>query len=227
MAKQKKGKPNRFLKWTHRVVYTLCLLVIVFVLAIFLANWFVVYSTSKHTYSNIENVPANDVGLVLGTSKNLVSGGANIYFHARMKAAAALYHTGKVKHLIVSGDNRYQNYNEPRDMYRQLLELGVPVAAITMDYAGFRTLDSVVRSQKVFQQSSITIVSQKFHNHRALLIARHHGIEASAYNAPMPDNLVSPRVGYREVLARCKALLDIYFLGKQPHFLGETIDIEV
>lgn len=227
MATNKNGFVKGAIKWTRRITYTLALVVFALLVSITIINWHVVHTTAAFIHNNLDSIPSTDVGLVLGTSKHLVQGGPNIYFQARMSAAADLYHTGKIKHLIVSGDNRHENYNEPRDMYRQLLELGVPASAITMDYAGFRTLDSVIRSQKIFKQKKIVIISQRFHNHRAIFIARFHGLDATAYNAPMPDGIASTRLGYREILARCKAVIDLYILGKEPYFLGETIDIGV
>ena len=102
---------------------------------------------------------------------------------------------------------------------------GVPESAITLDFAGFRTLDSVVRSKKVFQQNKITILSQRFHNHRAIFIADRYGIDAVAYNAADAFSGVNTKTELREYLARCKAVIDLYILKKQPKFLGEKIDI--
>ncbi len=212
------------LKWMGYAVTAALLVSITFV---FSANYLVVNKSKAYIHDQADELPDSLVGLVLGTSKYVVSGRLNEFFESRMQAAAELYHMGKVKHLIVSGDNRQASYNEPRDMYRRLVELGVPGSAITLDYAGFRTLDSVIRSQKIFQQSNIIIISQAFHNHRAIFIARHHGLEAYAYSAQMPVYQNTTRTSMREVFARCKAVIDVYILRKQPYFLGETIDLEV
>jgi SanA protein len=132
---------------------------------------------------------------------------------------------GKVDFLLVSGDNRTRRYNETRDMRRALIKLGVPPNRVVCDYAGFRTLDSIVRAEKVFGQASLTIVSQKFHNERAIFIAQHKGIDAIGFNAPglvTPDSLV---ILFREQLARVKTILDVYVLDTPPKFLGEKISI--
>ena len=189
-------------------------------------NYWVIWSCSGKMYNDLNKVGYSDVALVLGTSKSINGKWDNPFFTNRMKAAADLFHTGKVKHILVSGDNGTKRYNEPRDMRQALLKLGVPDSCITMDFAGFRTLDSVVRSKKIFQQKRITIVSQEFHNYRALFIAQHYGIDAIAYNASPPSQ-PTPKTTFREYLARPKAILDLYILNTQPKFLGEKIDIQV
>ncbi len=194
---------------------------------IWVCNFWVERSTSKQVFDTIKSIPPNDVGLVLGTSKYLKGGYQNPYFYYRMEAAAQLYHAGKVKHLLVSGDNRLKSYNEPKQMQAALLERGVPESAITLDYAGFRTLDSVVRSKAVFGQQKITIISQKFHNQRALFIANRRGVTAVGYNAKDVSFRLGIKIRLREYLARCKAILDIIILNKQPKFLGEKITITI
>ena len=161
-----------------------------------------------------------------GMDSKTLSEVADPFFTTRMEAAAALYHAGKVRHILVSGDNSTNNYNEPRDMRKKLLNLGVPKEAITMDFAGLRTLDSVIRSKEIFQQRKIIIVSQAFHNYRAIFIAQYHGIDAIAFNAEYPAAATSKTL-WREFFARPKAILDLYFLGTQPKFLGKKIDIRV
>src|SRR5205085_2867101 len=141
------------------------------------ANLWIEKSTEKHLYNRIEDLPEKDVALVLGTSKN-GRYGINTYFKHRMIAAADLYFSGKVKKILVSGDNHIKTYDETTDMAEYLIDLGVPDKAIIRDYAGFRTFDSVVRAQKVFHCNSLIIVSQNFHNQRAVFIAHHFGIDA-------------------------------------------------
>lgn len=200
------------------------LLLLVFIWA---CNYWVEKSTANQVYNNIDKLPQNDVALVLGTSKYTSNGYQNPYFYYRIEAAAKLYLTKKVKHILVSGDNRFKNYNEPKQMQEALEKRGIPTSAITLDYAGFRTLDSVVRSKEVFGQKRITIVSQKFHNHRALFIANRRNINAVAYNAHDIDLRFGLKTMLREYLARCKAVLDIILLNKQPKFLGKKININI
>lgn len=190
------------------------------------ANVLVLSFVSSKVYSDIEKVSYSDVALVLGTSSSVNGRTENPFFTHRITAAAELFFEGKVKHILVSGDNSSMHYNEPRDMRHALIKLGVPDTCITMDFAGLRTLDSVVRSHKIFQQKRITIVSQEFHNYRALFIAKHYGIEAVAYSAAYPEK-ASMKTIFREYLARPKALLDLYLFDTQPKFLGDKINIRV
>lgn len=179
----------------------------------------------QRVYEQTDTIPYQAVTLVLGTNSKRKNGATNFYFEYRMDAAAALYHAGKTSHLLVSGDNSRKEYSEPAEMKEALINRGVPVAAITMDYAGFRTLDSVERCKAVFQQDSIIIVSQKFHNIRALFIADKKDITAIALNAPTPAIHAKSKVRYREYLARVKAVLDLYILNKKPRFYGDPIDL--
>ena len=194
---------------------------------IWACNFWVEQSTKEQVFDTIQDIPSNEVGLVLGTARYLNGGYRNPYFDYRIAAAAQLYHVGKVKHLLVSGDNRLKSYNEPKEMQAALMEKGIPESAITLDYAGFRTLDSVVRSKAVFGQEKVTIISQKFHNQRALFIANQRGVIAIGYNAKDVSLRLGIKVRIREYLARCKAILDIVILNKQPKFLGEKVTINI
>ena len=182
------------------------------------------YSKSR-VYDSVADIPHCHTALLLGTSPEGRFGGPNRFFIARINATVELYNAGKVDRILVSGDNRYKNYNEPEAMKQSLIEKGIPSEIIFLDYAGFRTFDSVIRAKEVFGQSSFIVVSQKFHNERAVFIAGKKGIDALGYNA----RDVSLRSGgmithVREWGARCKVFLDLLF-GKKPHFLGEPIDI--
>jgi len=172
-------------------------------------------------FRSVENVPVNDVALVLGTGKMTARGNLNLHFKQRIDAAAALYRAGKVRHLLVSGDNHIKGYDEPSDMRDALLATGVPDSAITRDYAGFRTLDSVVRAKQVFGLSRCTIVTQEFHCPRALWVAQRRGLNAVAFAAPdVQMRGWSARVKAREYLARAWCALDLYALNRQPKFPG-------
>lgn len=192
-----------------------------------LSNLWIIYSTHDQIYKSIEAIPPTDVALVLGTSKRLKSGETNPYFNFRIDAAEKLYKTGKVKHLILSGDNQTRYYNEPQYMREALLKKGVPDRVITLDYAGLRTLDSVVRCKKIFGQSKFIIVTQQFHAYRAVFIAKNFDIEATAFVADNISLSKSFSVIGREFLARPKAILDLFFLNIDPKFLGEKEDINV
>ncbi|HEY1790799.1 MAG TPA: ElyC/SanA/YdcF family protein [Verrucomicrobiae bacterium] len=172
-------------------------------------------------YRSIAAMPEREVGLVLGTSKSTRHGTPNLHFNQRIDAAVALYRAGKVRHLLVSGDNHAASYDEPRDMRNALVAAGIPANAITCDYAGFRTLDSVVRAGQVFGLSQCTIISEEFHCPRALWIAQEHGLDAIAFAAPdVSLKGWSLRADVREQLARAWCGVDLYVLHRGPKFPG-------
>jgi SanA protein len=162
----------------------------------------------------------------LGTSKYLWNGKRNLYYTNRIKAAVDLYNHNKIDFIIVSGDNRNRNYNEPITMYNDLVQAGIPNRKIILDYAGFRTLDSVVRGKEVFGQDKFTIVSQSFHNQRAVYIARNKGIEAIAFNTEDVTGILTLKVQMREIAARMLVIFDMA-ISRQPHFLGEKVVVPV
>ncbi len=181
------------------------------------------YAEGK-TYSSLAQIPKNKVGLILGTSKYQVGGGINPYFKYRIEATVRLFNAGKIDYILVSGDNGKRYYNEPHDIKVALLKRGIPLDKIVLDYAGFRTLDSVVRAKLVFGQDSITIISQKFHNIRAIYLAVKHGMHPIAYNAQDPADGLA--VHLREYLAKTKAYFDVLF-DVQPKYLGKPIHIGI
>jgi SanA protein len=214
-------KPNViFRKWV------LLLISFIFIVVPFICYWSVDFFSEPYTYHQIEQVPENEVGLVLGTSKYLKGKMLNPYFKNRIEAATSLYKARKIKFIVVSGDNSTLSYNEPRDMQKALIEAGIPKEVIYLDYAGFRTLDSVIRCKKVFGQDRFTIISQDFHNKRAIYISRMSGIQAVAYNAKEVSNMdMSLRIKTREFFARVKAFIDVHIIKEQPKFLGDKIAI--
>lgn len=179
-------------------------------------------------YTSTAQVPVNDVAVVLGTSMKVGNGKyINPFFHNRMVAAAELYKAGKVRHILVSGANPSKYYDEPTDMLEYLVRLGVPAEAITRDYAGFRTLDTVVRAREVFGLDRYVIVTDKFHTYRTLFLARHTGADCVAYAARDVQIRWSLKTKIRERFANLKALLDVYVLRTQPKFLGPKESISV
>lgn len=169
-------------------------------------------------YTRIEEVPAREHGLLLGTSRVVRGGFLNEYFYRRIRAAVRLYKAGKVKKIIVSGDNRRKGYNEPQDMKEALMAGGVPEEAILMDFAGFRTLDSVVRARNVFGVTIFTVISQQFHCERAVYLARAKGLDAVGFAAEEVPARFRFKNAFREPLARAKAVLDLHLLRTRPRF---------
>jgi SanA protein len=208
-----------------KIIKCFSIITLLSLLAIYFCNRFINTSTNAHIYSDINSIPQRKVGLVLGASKKTTRGTDNFYFSYRIQAAYQLYKAGKVKYLLLSGDNHIKGYDEPSDMREALMALGVPDTCIILDYAGFRTLDSVVRCKVVFGEDSITIVSQEFHNQRALFIACKNNIHAIAFNAKEVNRNYSFKTRFREYFARVKCVLDIYILYTSPKFLGAKIKI--
>jgi SanA protein len=219
----KKGGASLFRRLL-RLALGLVLLLVVFVAGV---NYYVTTANRDRLYTDLTKVPPAEVALVLGTSPRLRNGGQNQHFSGRMDAAAALYRAGKVRHLLVSGDNRKLNYNEPVMMRKALIARGVPAGAITCDFAGFRTLDSVVRAREIFGLQRCLIVTQRYHNPRALEIARATGLDADGFSPPDVDFANSFTTECREVLARVAAVLDLYLLDRDPHFLGKPEPIKL
>lgn len=195
--------------------------------AVIAANAWVIGFSKPYVYDHLKWVPKRKVALVLGTSPYTSSGAENLLFNYRIKAAAQLLQAGKVEHLLLSGSNPSQYYNEPQLMYKALEHHGVSGSDMTMDFAGLRTLDSVVRANKVFCLESYTVVSQRFHNFRAVFIARHRGIDAVAYSWPHEDAQQPFFTEAREFLARVVAALDVLVLHSRPKYLGEPQPIAV
>lgn len=193
-------------------------ILIIFVLA---SNVWVVFSTRSRVLSDQQQLQKNGVALVLGTSHRMISGVPNPFFENRISTAADLYKNGKVVHFILSGDNSTRYYNEPSEMKKALMKKGVPATAITLDFAGLRTLDSIVRCKEIFGQSTIIIITQPFHSYRALFISNYYHMDAVALVAKEPSQDIAAQVYFREYLARTKAILDLYVLGTAPHHLGE------
>lgn len=204
-----------------RKLFSLILFVVILAAIGFACCAYLVQQAGKgRVYDRAETIPPREVGLVLGTSAHLGNGMDNPYFKHRIEAAAKLYYLGKVRHLLVSGDNHVNGYNEPQQMKEALVADHVPPGVITLDYAGVRTLDSIVRAKKVFGLERLTIVSQRDHDERALLIARYYGIDAIAYAADDVAFHYAVRSHIHEWLAEIKVVLDLYVLHTAPHHLG-------
>lgn len=202
----------------------LCFLLILSVISIWAADRYVATTTEDQLYTDVSKVPQKRIGIVLGTSKYLSSGYVNYYYKFRIDAAVALYKAGKVQYIIVSGDNGTKQYNEPETMYNDLVNAGIPAHRIYMDFAGFRTLDSIVRANYIFDADDFIVISQRFHNERAIAIANFKGIKAIGFNAKDVNKKAGIKTQIREKFARVKMLIDLIF-NKQPKFYGNKIKI--
>jgi len=210
---------NKYVKW---ILLSGLILVLATVLV---SSYTVSHNTKELIFSNTAKIPANKTGLLLGTSKYLRSGKLNLYFEYRISATAELYNSGKIKAVVISGDNSRKDYNEPLDMKMELIKRGIPENIIYLDYAGFRTFDSVCRMKEIFGEQSFTVISQQFHNQRAVYIANSLGLDAVGFNAQDVNAYNGFKTKVREKLARVKMFIDIV-TNKKPKYLGEKIAIE-
>lgn len=210
--------------WCKRAGLALLGILAMAVLAIAWTNISATWAARGRTFDSVKATPPSEVGLVFGTSHR-TKGRENLYFKYRVEAAAALWKAGKIRKLIVSGDNRAHDYNEPERMKQALVRLGVPAQHIICDYAGLRTLDSVVRAKKVFGLNSILFISQRFQNERAIYIAKAHDLEAIGHNARDVDARTGIKTRLREIGARVKMWLDVNILDTAPKHLGERIGL--
>ena len=209
-----------------RLLRALLLLVLVAVVLL-LANYvFVSGFSSAMIYDDLKRIPPKRAALLLGTSKYIAKGKINYFYRYRIDAAVALWKAGKVRAIVVSGDNGTRYYNETRAMYRDLIKAGVPARYIARDYAGFRTLDSIVRAGNDFGLDDYIVVSQRFHLQRALYIAHAKGQKAIGFAArSVPYTLASVRMFLREVAARAVMMADLYLLHTTPKYWGGKVKV--
>ncbi len=208
-------------KWIKRSFLAATVVLIFF---FFWANHVIVSNAESKLFSTAKDCPEANVALVLGTSKTNAKGNDNLYFNFRIQAAVELYKAGKVKYILVSGDNHMKGYDEPTDMKNALINAGIPKSKIYLDYAGFRTLDSMQRALKVFGQKKVIVVSQKFHNERAIYLGEHFGMTVYGFNAKDVHKMGGFKTKVRERFARMKVFWDVIF-GVNSKFLGEPVKI--
>ncbi len=219
-------RKGRFWRWLRRASGLLLVAILIFCGWVAYANFTPIWASRGRLFNDVSQLPLTKVGLVFGTTDRVrVGGGENLYFRYRIDAAVRVWKAGKLKTLIVSGDNRSLYYNEPEKMKQALVERGIPSDRIVCDYAGLRTLDSVVRAKEIFGTDSILFISQRFQNERAIYLAEAHGIDAYGFNAQDVEAQAGLRTRCREVGARVKMWLDVNVLHTMPSYLGEKIEM--
>ena len=211
-----KARWKLHLKRLSRAILWLALLGVAFVAY---ANITAVWASRGRIFSDPNQVPKTKVGLIFGTTDR-VNGRENLYFRYRIDAAAEVWQAGRVETLIVSGDNRFDSYNEPKKMRQALILRGIPGDRIVCDYAGRSTLDSVIRSKEIFGADPILFISQRFQNERAIYVAKANGIHAYGYNARDVNTQAGVKTKLREVAARVKMWLDVNLLNTRPEIMG-------
>ena len=194
--------------WAAGVIAILCIALM------FVCNQIVLNNAKGKAFSDIDSIKYNKVGLLLGTTPQARIGRiTNYFFIYRIDAAEQLYKAGKIEKILISGDeNSLDGVNEPECMRDSLVARGVPASAIILDGKGYRTICSVVNANKVYGLKSFTIISQKFHNERAIYQAEHLGLDVEniqAYNANMPKSRRAFLTTIREYFARVKMFLDL------------------
>ena len=213
-------------KHKNKLYLAIVVMMIIAIGAMKVCDNMIIKETQALIFDNVDSIPKNRVGLLLGTNKTLRNGMENPYFKYRIDAAAKLYQAGKIDRIIVSGDNSRKEYNEAEYMRADLTAQGVPDSCIYLDYAGFRTWDSMLRCKEIFGQTKYTVISQRFHNERAIFIANHEGMDVVGFDAKDVGKTFGFKVMLRERFARVKVFLDLYVLGTQPKFLGERVEVK-
>lgn len=221
---KKARSKTTFRRWMLRIFLVLLLLAMVPVGLIAYANFTAIWASRGKLHGSIASLPKAEVGLVFGTTDR-VNGRENLYFRYRIDAAEKVWKAGKLDTIIVSGDNRSEFYNEPEKMKAALVARGIPASRIVCDYAGLRTLDSVVRAKEIFGANTVMFISQRFQNERAIYLAEAHGIDAFGFNAKDVQTQAGLKTKLREVGARVKMWLDVNWLNTRPRHLGEKVEL--
>ena len=201
-------KVKKTILWGTIVIAVACLVLML------ICNQIVVNNAEGKAFSDIGSINFNKVGLLLGTPPQArLTKVTNYFFIYRIDAAEQLYKAGKIKKILISGDeNSLDGINEPECMRDSLIARGIPVGDIILDGKGYRTICSIVNANKVFGLKSFTIISQKFHNERAIYLAEHLGLDLEniqAYDAQMPKSRRAYLTTIREYFARVKMFLDL------------------
>ena len=206
-----------------RRLFAISLFIILFLF--FAPSILIVLSSKNKTYNSVKELPHNKVGLLLGTSKYVTRGHINLYYKYRIEATVKLFNAKKIDYILISGDNGQVEYNEPKTIRQDLIKMGIPSERIFLDYAGFRTWDSIIRAKKVFGETKLTVISQEFHNERAIFIGIRNKMDIIGYNAKDVSRKYGGKTKVREKFARIKLMIDIIF-NKQPKYLGKRIEIK-
>ena len=200
------------MKWVKLLIKGILLSVLAIVTIIASCNMIVIHYSKDRLYDNVKDIPYKEVGLLLGTSPRTKDGHANIYYTYRVEAAVKLYKAKKIGRILISGDGREKNYDEPKYIRRDLIKRGIPANKIILDRKGLRTFDSVIRAKEVYGYSEFTVISQKFHNERAVFLAGHNDMDAIGFNAkdaPNQKGKSAKRMRIRELLAKVKIFTDL------------------
>ena len=176
----------------------------------------VTWNASGRTYDDVNEIPYNKYALLLATSPITPGGAHNFYFDNRINAADELYKAGKFDYIIASGGDYTKDHkfgcDEPAAIRDSLVARGIPEDRIILDYDGTRTLNSIIKAKQGYKLDSVTLISQKYHNERAIYLSDKYDIYAIGYNAA-PSHIRRNRIKntVREIFARPKMFIDIIF----------------
>ena len=197
-------------KITKKILWTVVVIAVLAIGVVVGCQLAVVHAAKGRLYSHVDEIPHREVALLLGTSPIGRSGRPNQFFLRRIDASVALFEAGKIDRFIISGAKREDGYDETEEMRHALMDRGIPDSLMVLDGEGFRTIHSVKRVKEVFCMDSVTIISQRFHNERAVFLSKHSGLDAIAYNAETTSSSkwrILMRI--REYLARVKAVYEV------------------
>ncbi|MDQ7047271.1 MAG: ElyC/SanA/YdcF family protein [Sulfurovum sp.] len=196
-------------------------------LGIYALDRYISYSTQSAIYAEVKNVPHKRAALLLGTAKYVAKGKKNYFYVYRINAAVALWKAGKVDAIVVSGDNASKYYNETIRMQKDLIKAGVPKKYIALDYAGFRTLDSILRAESIFDLKEYTVISQRFHLERALYLAKNKGQNVIGFAAKdIAGTKAARKMALREYFTRLKAFLDVHILDTKATIMDDKVKVK-
>ena len=203
-----KKKVIRICAWTIGIVAVTCLALML------ICNQIVVNNAEEKVFSDIDSIKYGKVGLLLGTTPLARIGRiTNYFFIYRIDAAEQLYRAGKIEKILISGDDHsLDGVNETECMRDSLVARGIPASSIILDGKGYRTICSVINANKVYGLKSFIVISQKFHNERAIYQAEHLGLDVKniqAYNAKDPKSRLAYLTTIREYFARVKMFIDL------------------
>lgn len=213
------------------ILYIIVSGIITIILLLFTCNYMVCSNAEGRLFSDADSVPQSEIGLLLGTTPlTHIGRRPNQFFKFRIDATEALYKAGKVKCILISGDeNSLDGINEVECMRDSLVARGIPASSIILDGKGFRTLDAVVRATNVYDKHNYIVISQKFHNERALYLAEHLGLDVenlSGFNAADATSDMAIMTYIREYFARVKVFVDI-ITSKEPMSMEKTDSSEL
>ncbi len=196
------------------LIWVTCSAIVLLLLTIVTCHFIVFGNASGRTYEEVDSIPHNRYGLLLATSPITPGGAHNFYFDNRIMAADDLYKAGKIDYIIASGGDYTKEHengcDEPVAILDSLVVRGIPADRIILDYEGMRTLNSIVKAKKIYGLDSVTMISQKYHNERAIYLADHYNLHAVGYNAePSPIRRNRIKNTLREYLARVKMFIDL------------------